>query len=151
MEDESRVTLVAPCGREFPLSVAVAEEAETLRLLLSDADGTRVPVPNVTSDVLARVVEYCQFLAAERTAPSPPDVLDSFHHRFFDVDTPTLCATVLAANYLNVAALMDAACQKVADMIKGRSPAQIRELFGLEAMAPEEEERARRENEWAFM
>lgn len=56
-----------------------------------------------------------------------------------------------AANYLDIAGLLDLACQTVADMIKGKSPEQIRTLFNIKNdFTPEEEEEVRRENQWAF-
>ena len=56
-----------------------------------------------------------------------------------------------AANYLNIKSLLDLVCQTVADMIKNKSPQQIREIFNIKNdFTPEEEEAIRKENEWAF-
>ena len=56
-----------------------------------------------------------------------------------------------AANYLNVMGLLDLTCQTVADMIKGKTPEQIRAIFNIvNDFTPEEEEEIRRENAWAF-
>jgi S-phase kinase-associated protein 1 len=39
----------------------------------------------------------------------------------------------------------------VADMIKGRNPEEIRKIFNIKNdFSPEEEEEARRKNQWAF-
>lgn len=55
----------------------------------------------------------------------------------------------MAANYLNIKSLLDLTCAKVASMIKGKSPEQIREMFGIENdFTPEEEEKIREENKW---
>ncbi len=64
---------------------------------------------------------------------------------------PELFDTILAANYLNNQPLMDLACQRVADMIKGKTPEEIRKTFNIKNdFTPEEEEEIRRENAWAF-
>lgn len=56
-----------------------------------------------------------------------------------------------AANYLNIKSLLDLTCQTVADMIKGRTPEEIRKTFNIRNdFTPEEEEEVRRENQWAF-
>ena len=56
-----------------------------------------------------------------------------------------------AANYLNIKGLLDLTCQTVADMIKGKTPEEIRKIFNInEKLRPEEEEKIRRENQWAF-
>ncbi|OAY77841.1 SKP1-like protein 1B [Ananas comosus] len=57
----------------------------------------------------------------------------------------------LAANYLNIKGLLDLTCQTVADMIKGKTPEEIRKTFNIKNdFTPEEEEEVRRENQWAF-
>lgn len=45
---------------------------------------------------------------------------------------------------------MDLTCAKVASMIKGKSPEEIRRTFGIENdFTPEEEAQIREENRWA--
>ncbi|GAB2225216.1 hypothetical protein Droror1_Dr00006007 [Drosera rotundifolia] len=56
-----------------------------------------------------------------------------------------------AANYLNIKNLLDLTCQTVADMIKGKTPEEIRKTFNIKNdFTPEEEEEVHRENQWAF-
>ncbi|OWM88532.1 hypothetical protein CDL15_Pgr002299 [Punica granatum] len=56
-----------------------------------------------------------------------------------------------AANYLNIKGLLDLTCQTVVDMIKGKTPEEIRKAFNIKNnFTPEEEEEVRRENQWAF-
>jgi S-phase kinase-associated protein 1 len=58
--------------------------------------------------------------------------------------------TVQAANYLDIKPLLDVGCKTVANMIKGKSPEEIRKTFNItNDFTPEEEEQIRRENEWA--
>ncbi|KAH7847323.1 hypothetical protein Vadar_024737 [Vaccinium darrowii] len=58
---------------------------------------------------------------------------------------------ILAANYLDIKGLLDLTCQTVADMIKGKTPEEIRKTFNTTtSFTPEEEEEVRRENAWAF-
>ena len=55
-----------------------------------------------------------------------------------------------AANYLDIKALLDVGCKTVANMIKGKSPEEIRKTFNIQNdYTPEEEDQIRRENEWA--
>ena len=56
-----------------------------------------------------------------------------------------------AANYLDIESLLDLTCQTGADMIKGKTPEEIRKTFNIKNdFTPEEEEDVRRENQWAF-
>ncbi|KAL6219175.1 hypothetical protein ACLB2K_012381 [Fragaria x ananassa] len=55
------------------------------------------------------------------------------------------------ANYLNIKELLDLTCQTVADMIKGKTPEEIRRIFNIRNdFTPEEEAEVRKENQWAF-
>lgn len=88
-----------------------------------------------------------------------------------DVDQEMLFEIILAANYLDIKALLDVGCKTVADMIKGKQPEEIRKMFNItNDFTPEEEAQAshtrlspwlfqnliilsclqiRKENEWA--
>ena len=58
--------------------------------------------------------------------------------------------TQQAANYMDIKPLLDVGCKTVANMIKGKSPEEIRKTFNIQNdFTPEEEEQIRRENEWA--
>lgn len=55
-----------------------------------------------------------------------------------------------AANYLDIKPLLDVGCKTVANMIKGKSPEEIRKTFNIQNdFSVEEEDQIRRENEWA--
>jgi S-phase kinase-associated protein 1 len=52
---------------------------------------------------------------------------------------------------LDIKDLLDLCCQTVANMIKGKTPAEIRKTFNIKNdFTPEEEEEVRKENQWAF-
>lgn len=54
-----------------------------------------------------------------------------------------------AANFLEIKDLLDLTCKTVANMIKGKSPEEIRVTFNIKNdFTPEEEEQVRKENEW---
>lgn len=118
-----------------------------------------VPLPNVKSKVLEKVIEYCK-KHAELPDESEKDVIkqtteqeemEKWDKEFTKVDQGTLFELILAANYLNIKPLLDLTCQTVANMIKGKTPEEIRQTFNIvNDFTPEEEEEVRRENQWAF-
>ncbi|OEL14234.1 SKP1-like protein 11 [Dichanthelium oligosanthes] len=176
------ITLISSDNERFEVPEAAANLSQTVRHMIEDGctDGG-IPLPNVTSNILAKVLEYCNKHApasAEATAgTSSSDAapasaegeaaesssaaaaasataskdLESFDKAFIDVDQATLYDLLLAANYLDVKGLLNIACQKVADMIKGKSVQEIRRTFNIQNdFTPEEEEEIRKENAWAF-
>lgn len=153
-----KVTLRSSDGEEFEIDEEVAMESQTIKHMIEDdcADNA-IPLPNVTGKILAMVVEYCKkhveaaSKATEERSGSAEDDLKAWDADFVKVDQATLFDLILAANYLNIKSLLDLTCQTVADMIKGKTPEEIRKTFNIKNdFTPEEEEEVRRENQWAF-
>jgi S-phase kinase-associated protein 1 len=115
-----------------------------------------IPLPNVSSKILAKVIEYCKYhvdnqKSTDDKPATPEDEIKAWDQDFVKVDQATLFDLILAANYLNIKSLLDLTCQTVADMIKGKTPEEIRKTFNIKNdFTPEEEEEVRRENQWAF-
>eukprot|EP00262_Sarcandra_glabra_P011090 TRINITY_DN26795_c0_g1_i1.p1 TRINITY_DN26795_c0_g1~~TRINITY_DN26795_c0_g1_i1.p1 ORF type:complete len:155 (-),score=26.47 TRINITY_DN26795_c0_g1_i1:354-818(-) len=150
-----KVTLKSSDGEVFEVDEAVALESQTIKHMIEDdcADNG-IPLPNVTSKILSKVIEYCKKhveMAKESEDRVAEEELKTWDADFVKVDQATLFDLILAANYLNIKSLLDLTCQTVADMIKGKTPEEIRKTFNIKNdFTPEEEEEVRRENQWAF-
>uniref|UniRef100_A0A0D9VAX0 SKP1-like protein n=1 Tax=Leersia perrieri TaxID=77586 RepID=A0A0D9VAX0_9ORYZ len=149
-EGGKMITLISSERERFQVSEAAASLSKTVANMIEDGcadDG--VPLINVSSAVLAKVLEYCNQHATK--ASDEAEKLESFDAKFIDVDRTTLFDLILAANYMNIPCLLNLACQKGADLIKDKTTEEIREIFGIENdFTPEEEAEIRRENPWAF-
>ncbi|XP_047959829.1 SKP1-like protein 1A [Salvia hispanica] len=157
-----KITLRSSDGEVFEVDESVALESQTIKHMIEDdcADNV-IPLPNVTGKILSKVIEYCKrHVDAAASATNADDKLASavsdeelkaFDVDFVKVDQATLFDLILAANYLNIKTLLDLTCQTVADMIKGKTPEEIRKTFNIKNdFTAEEEEEVRRENQWAF-
>ncbi|KAM3279271.1 hypothetical protein ACQJBY_046535 [Aegilops geniculata] len=168
--EKKMITLKSSDGEEFQVEEAVAMELQTIRHMIEDdcADNG-IPLPNVDSKILSKVIEYCKkhvqaspkpadsgaaadaSSSTSTAAAAPAEDLKSFDAEFIKVNQATLFDLILAANYLNIKGLLDLTCQTVADMIKGKTPEEIRKTFNIKNdFTPEEEAEIRRENQWAF-
>ena len=79
----------------------------------------------------------------------PDDEKNVWDKEFVKVDDEMLFNLILAANYLDIKALLDLTCKTVADEIKGKTPEEIRIRFNIKNdFTPEEEEEVKRENAW---
>ncbi|XP_019156821.1 PREDICTED: SKP1-like protein 1A [Ipomoea nil] len=146
--EEKKVTVRSSDGEVFELSQAVAQQSETLKHLIEDDCAEDcIPLPNVTGEILEMVLEYCE----KHAVVSSVEELIAFDVEFMKVDQATLCNLTLAANYLHIPDLLNLTCQTLADMMKDKSPEEIRKIFNIKNdFTPEEEEVIRRKNQWAF-
>ncbi|KAI3836251.1 hypothetical protein MKX03_018030 [Papaver bracteatum] len=153
MSTSKMVTLKSCDGETFDVKESVALQSQTIKHMIEDdcADNG-IPLPNVTSKILAKVIEYCRkHDGGDADEKKKDDELKNWDAEFVNVDQATLFDLILAANYLNIKELLDLTCQTVADMIKGKTPEEIRKTFNIKNdFTPEEEEEVRRENQWAF-
>ena len=157
-EDDS-LKLMSQEHEAFEVPKKVALMSELVKTMVEgDKDEKEIPLPNVKSAVLTKVVEYmryhCDKPADEIEKPlksaNMAEVVSQWDADFVDVDQELLFELILAANYMDIKPLLDLTCAKVASMIKGKSPEQIRKTFNIQNdFTPEEEAAVRAENKWA--
>jgi len=147
-------------GVEKTVARDVAERSILIKNMLEDCVeiDQAIPIPNVNGSVLTKVIEWCEHHKND-PAPTADDETDSrkkstdieeWDQKFMQVDQEMLFEIILAANYLDIKPLLDVGCKTVANMIKGKSPEEIRKTFNIQNdFTPEEEDQIRRENEWA--
>lgn len=138
----------------FELEEAVVVRLETVKKLLEECDaGDVIPVANVDSRTLRKVLEWCEKHADAAAAGG--EEMKAWDAEFFRVDdgkVEKLFPLVLAANYLEVQQLVDQSCQTIADHIKDQKVEEVRRIFNIESdYTPEEEEKLRKENSWAHL
>ena len=127
--------------------------------MVEDCDATEeIPLPNVNSATLSLVIDYCN-----HHKDKPPEEIEkplksknlvehgvsAWDAKFVDIEQELLFELILAANYMDIKSLLDLTCAKVASMIKGKSPEEIRQTFNIvNDFTPEEESKVREENKW---
>ncbi|KAK9459145.1 E3 ubiquitin ligase SCF complex, Skp subunit [Lipomyces oligophaga] len=154
------VKLTSSDGEVFTVDKEVAERSILIKNMIEDVSdaSTEIPIPNVTANVLKKVLEWCEHHKSDPavTAEDETDArkkstdIDEWDQKFMQVDQEMLFEIILAANYLDIKALLEVGCKTVANMIKGKGPEEIRRQFNItNDFTPEEEAQIRRDNEWA--
>ncbi|EDU40520.1 SKP1 SCF ubiquitin ligase SKP1 component [Pyrenophora tritici-repentis] len=158
---EKSISITTSDGITMNVPRPVAERSILIKNLLEDLGGESeesIPIPNVNEAVMKKVLEWCEHHRSDPPATQDDDSdsrkkstdIDEWDQKFMQVDQEMLFEIILAANYLDIKALLDVGCKTVANMIKGKSPDEIRKTFNIQNdFTPEEEEQIRRENEWA--
>ncbi len=177
MAKERQIVIITSDGDKFPVERKVAEKSILIKNMLKnllppedeqedddsdvdvdeDDEPIEIPTQNVRSAVMKNILEWCEHYKdyefpddeqdddSKKSAP-----IDPWDSNFLNVDQEMLYEIILAANYLNIKPLLNAGCKVVAEMIRGKSPEEIRKTFNIvNDFTPEEEAAIRRENEWA--
>ena len=115
-------------------------------------------VSSVRGSIMKKILQYLSYhennpakeIAKPLISANMREVVSEWDANFMEVDQETLFEIIMGANYLDIPPLVDLACAKVASMIKGKTPEEIRKRFNIENdFSPEEEEAVRAENRWA--
>ena len=149
------IKLQSSDGEIFDVDVDVAKKSCTIRTMLADlnldepSEDDIVPLPNVTSQILRKVIDWSTY---HKDDPELDEESDEYREKrtseikgwdvdFFKMEQATLFELVMAANYLDVKGLLDTACKAVANLIIGKTSEEIRKTFNVtNDFTPAEEE-----------
>ncbi|KAJ4840077.1 hypothetical protein Tsubulata_046243 [Turnera subulata] len=149
--NKKMITLLSSDSEEFVVEEAVAVQSQTIKHLIQDGCSTdeSIPLPNVTSPVLSKVIEYCKKHIGDIEEKEELKAWDAEFVK--DDDFDALASLIMAANFLDIKGLLDLVAQTLANMIKEKSPEEIRRMLNIKNdFTPEEDEAYRKENQWAF-
>jgi S-phase kinase-associated protein 1 len=163
------IHLTAKEGVSYDVPAKVARHSKYVVASVSDeSSDNKVPVPSVASNELKRVIDFLHlyeknYLDKKTRMPEIKKPIEYTNmkelvgttfgewidHEEFE-NQELLFGVLLAANYMDIKPLLDLMCAKVASMIKGRSPEEIRKKFSIiNDYTPEEEAAIIAENKWA--
>ena len=148
------IKLISNDKETFEVDVEIAKQSMTIKNMLDDlgmgedSDEEPVPLPNVNAAILRKVLQWCNYHKDDQEPPEDDenkerrtDDIPSWDLEFLRVDQGTLFELIMAANYLDIKGLLDVCCKQVANMIKGKTPEEIRKTFNIKSdFTPQEEE-----------
>jgi len=158
-----KVKLQSSDGEVFEVETDIIKLSNTIKTMLEDlgvedeeSETEMIPLPNVNAAILKKVIQWCTYhkedpplLEEDDNKEKRTDDIGSWDSDFLKVDQGTLFELILAANYMDIKGLLDVTCKTVANMIKGKTPEEIRRTFNIKNdFTPAEEEQIRKENAW---
>mmetsp|Transcript_30632 Transcript_30632/g.86414 ORF Transcript_30632/g.86414 Transcript_30632/m.86414 type:complete len:167 (-) Transcript_30632:22-522(-) len=159
-ERPDAVKLRSSEGHVFEVDHEAATLSRVIGSMVADVDTSEeIPLPNVKTATLSKVIDYCQYHKDSPAAeiPKPLRSTDLLECGVSEWDSEYICQLeqealfelILAANYLDLESLLDLSCARVASMIKGKNTEEIRKQFCIvNDFTPEEEAKVREENRW---
>ena len=123
---------------------------------IGDDDNTPVPIPNTKQKIIEKVIEFYNInkdVPIKQTDEEQLDLrrrpLEGANLEFVNVPLKMLFDLILTANFLDYKFLLDICCKAIAEMIKEKTPEEIKKIFGVEGNFTEEEkQQVLEENPW---
>lgn len=159
------VHLVSQEGESFEVSLENAKMSELVKTMIDEEqdedEAQEIPLPNVKSAILAKVIEFIQrhktepmteiekvcrtdfpnkvsrshlflsLLIQPLKSAQMSEVVQEWYANFVNVEQEVLFELILAANFMDIKPLLDLTCATVASMIKGKTPEEIRKTFNI--------------------
>jgi len=139
--------------------------SELVKSMVTDDDPNEeapaeIPTPDANKVVLEQIARFLNYHAddpmKEITKPIPSNNLyelvgkwdADFINEFQEHES--LFRIILGANYLDIPPLLELGICKLACMIKGKEPDEVKRMFKIEDITPEEEKVVREQNAWIF-
>jgi len=102
MATSRKITLLSSDGESFEVEQSVAVESQTIKHMIEDgcADNA-IPLPNVNSKILAKVIEYCKMHVESAKAEDRvnDEELKTWDIDFVKVDQATLFDLILVGRF----------------------------------------------------
>jgi len=157
---DKMITLVSSDGEKMQISAKAAQRSQLVKGIIEDyPDDAEVPLNNVKSSILKKIKEYLEHYQdsepkeIERPLASQnyQDCVEPWDFEFINIELDTIFEIILAANYMDIKPLLELASSKIASIIKGKTPEEIRKIFNIQNdFTPEEEQQIREENQWCM-
>ncbi|XP_034656294.1 S-phase kinase-associated protein 1-like [Drosophila subobscura] len=150
-----KIKLQSSEGDIFDVDMETAKCLGTIKFMLEDCklendeNETIVPLTKVNSFVLRIVLNWAEYHKDDPELPEHD--LGPWDADLLKVDHGTLFELIMAANYLDVKGLLTLCCKTVANMIKGKTPEEMRQTFNITNDFTPAEEAMLQENEWNEM
>jgi len=146
-EDDQTLTLVSmeeTNPQKFVINNKAAEMCKLVRSILEgDPSATEIPIKKVKGEILASIVEYLKHhngkIPAEIAKPIRSVKMDKIVEDKWDADfinnmsKKMIFQVILGANYMDVPSLLHLGCAKIATLIKGKSPDEIKQILSDES------------------
>ena len=143
------LTLVSSDNQKIQIDSKSAERSQLLKGFLADsAQKDEIALTDIKSDILKKVVEYLVYYKDKTPKEIPKhlpssnllEVIDEWDVNFINgIDLDNVFDLISAANYMDISSLLDLACAKIASLMKGKTPEEIRAMFNIECDLTEEE------------
>jgi S-phase kinase-associated protein 1 len=156
------IKLKSEDGKIFHMLESHVRMCGTLKNILDDIDEDiqedetgEIVVP-ISSNILKMIIDFCskyEYIPIKDIEQEELELrinpLEGWKKDFVSVPIEQLFEMIKAANFIDLKQMLNICCKSIADKIKGKTPKEMKQIFGIEGdFTQEEKERVLRENPW---
>merc|ERR1712045_1061180 len=130
--------------REFEISRKAALMCNLVKSILEgDANAKKIPIKKVRGDILELIVNYLKHHNGKkpeeiakpiRSVKMERIVADKWDADYINkMNKKTIFQVILGANYMDLPSLLHLGCAKIATLIKGKSPEEIKTILAYDS------------------
>ena len=146
----TNVVLTSSDDQKIEIDIESAKQSELLKGMIGDNSKPEqtIPIPDVKSDILKKIVEYLtHYKGVEpKNIPKPlpssnlSDSIDEWDINFINgVELDSLYDLINGANYMSINSLIDLAGAKIASLMKDKTVEEMRTMLNTPCDLSEEE------------
>jgi len=138
----------------FRVLPMLIEKSTTLTNLIEDTvlseEDPVIELNSIERLTMTAVLDYLKIhLNDVVKEDKPTDPISEVDEAFIGNNVDTIFKIIEAANFLDIKPLLEMGCKKIANLIKGKSTAEMRTILSIENdFTPQEEADMKKENEW---
>merc|ERR1711879_1096939 len=135
LDEPQQTTIMLVSSGENPSKIEIQKEFArqsklVQNILEGDADATEIQVKQVDGATLTLICNYLKHHKGKEPAEMEKIVEDTWDARFVnELPKRSLFQLIRGANYMDCKSLLHLGCAKVATMIKGKSPEEIKQIL----------------------
>merc|ERR1711964_952507 len=143
-DDDDELTLIS-CDEESPAKSVISRKAALMcnlvkNIIEGDKTAKEIEIKKVSGPILNIIVEYLKHhdgkVPAEIAKPIISVKLEKLVEDAWDAELiekqtkKTIFQIILGANYMDIKSLLHLGCAKIATLIKGKTPDEIKKILG---------------------
>lgn len=146
---EEMVELLSKDNKRFSITCSMAKMSTYFKNIIDmDMTTREIQLPYIHSTTIEKLVSWMEYhknippMTISRPLPHSnlKTIVGSWDADFMDCDLDLIYDLLLASNFLGILSLLELCCAKIASLMIGKTPNNIRDVFGLpEDFNPEEE------------
>lgn len=143
-EDDDEMLILISSEDDNPRELEISRKAALMcnlvkSILEGDANAKKIPIKKVSGDILDLIVQYLKHHNGQkpeeiakpiRSVKMERIVADKWDAEYINKMTKkTIFQVILGANYMDLPSLLHLGCAKIATLIKGKSPEEIKNIL----------------------